>query len=164
MAKKELFEQVPSAKLGDKVLRRHRESRRIFHVICRRAGHWTKKHVSGAVACVRHIAPAKPKLRSMDGCLRRPQASAILVGERCEAQAPLLQVYLAGHGPRLLPHLVQYGQHQRQQQGDDRDHHQQLDQCEGFSVPHFRNPSRWVLSPRVTPDLRLRSAPRSALV
>ena len=59
--------------------------------------------------------------------------------EVVQPEAELLQVVLALHPGRRLPHLLHGGEQQADQDGDDGDHHQQFDQGEpgaGRSVSH----------------------------
>ena len=57
----------------------------------------------------------------------------ILIGEHQHGQADLLEVVEADGGLPLLLGLGQRGQQHRGEDGDDRDHHEQLDQREGAS-------------------------------
>ena len=58
----------------------------------------------------------------------------VLVRVHGEDQAPLLEVGQAGDGPGLLPHPLQCRHQDRHEQGDDRDHHEQLDQRETRAI------------------------------
>ena len=58
---------------------------------------------------------------------------ALLIGlllPAVQGEADLLEVVGAFHAGGGLPHLLDGGQQQPDQHGDDRDHHQQLDQRE----------------------------------
>src|SRR5262249_52709530 len=60
-----------------------------------------------------------------------------------QGQAELPQVVLAAHAVGGLAHLLDGGQQQADQDGDDGDHHQQLDQGEGVTAVHGGGPPVW---------------------
>ena len=62
-----------------------------------------------------------------------PGHPAVMVAHmRAERDAPLSQIGLAHNGLGLLPHTSHHRQQHGHQQGDNRDHHQQLDERECF--------------------------------
>ena len=64
------------------------------------------------------------------------------IGVHRQIEADLLEVALAGGGPRLGPGLIQGRQQHGGKNGDDRDHNQQLDQREAMNPFHFFLPPR----------------------
>ena len=68
------------------------------------------------------------------GCLVGvPGHPAVMVAHiRAESDAPVSQLGLTDHRLRLPPHTSHHRQQHGHQQGDNRDHHQQLDERECF--------------------------------
>jgi len=106
-----------------------------------------------SVVLLRRIAPG-PRLRPV------PHGGEFAVGvvEIVGGQADLVEVVLAAHAVGGLADLLDGGQQQADQDGDDGDHHQQLDQRE-------RRPSKRMLATHATPRKRkTRARTRKRLV
>ena len=77
------------------------------------------------------VSPGEPERRGLDPerSLREAAVGALIVGHR---QAELLQVVGALGAPGRFAGRLDGWQEQRDEHGDDGDHHQQLDQRERF--------------------------------
>jgi len=62
----------------------------------------------------------------------------MVLGVQGQRGGPLLEGHLTGRSPGLFSRRFQGRQENRQQQGDDGDHHQQLDQREGCTASAVR--------------------------
>jgi hypothetical protein len=69
--------------------------------------------------------------------VRTGEPALVVGGVGRAPDAPLAPIGPATHRPGLIAHAPQRRQQNRHEQGNDGNHHQQLDQRKGFSASHL---------------------------